>query len=485
MEGQNYLGIYLSKDTATVLYLGSKGREKNILGCFSVCLEEPDTQNFQTLANLITQGCAKREWKFSEVALALDCAMFMQHSIHSEFTDSKQIAATIKFDTEEALATDVSDVAIAFKIISTDQAGSELAAFTAKRKILSDVIDALQSAGLDPTTIEPDINCLARFVSQNLPPQDDSIPLFAMLSHRSSYYLAFSQSHDTLLMRTSLLGQTQDRDLLLAREIPLTTAMVETQQPINHLKVLDSTDSINCQNLSKTLDIEVSPLDVVKSAGAEDQLLADCHDTVDFAIAYGAALALSQKLQTINFRSDFMPFMGKKMRLQKTLRLLSICVTVLAIALGVYFQTKLAQKNKPLRDLRAKFTKDYSAVMSGRTLPTRSKDALKKLGSEKRRIEAVKSGQISVTGQKSIPAKLTQVLAAFNNAAKNTNLRIDSISITHKNIQIDGSTSSRPNTLKLRKAIEENGFEISSDRARSEGGRAIFSLTIIPKQITR
>ena len=158
LETKNYLGIYLSKDTATVVCLGSQGREHNILGCFSVSVQEQTEQNHQVLATLIAQGCAERELRFSEVAVAWDCAMFMQHNVHSEFKDSKQIAQTVRFDAEEALATDVTNIAIAFKITSSDENGSELSVFTAQRKILSDVLLSLESNNIDPITEEPDVS---------------------------------------------------------------------------------------------------------------------------------------------------------------------------------------------------------------------------------------------------------------------------------------------------------------------------------------
>ena len=126
MESQNCLGIYISKDTATVVCLDSQGKNSNVLGCFSVSVEEQGQVNAQALASLIVQGCAERELKFSEVAVALDCAMFMQHNVRSEFSDPKQISATVRFDTEEALAMDITDVALAFEIASSDQAGSGL-----------------------------------------------------------------------------------------------------------------------------------------------------------------------------------------------------------------------------------------------------------------------------------------------------------------------------------------------------------------------
>ena len=91
MESQNYLGIYLSKDRATVVCLNFLGRIGKVLGSFSVSVEEQEQATMQDLASLIARGCAQRKWSYSEVALALDCAMFMQHSVHSEFKEPKQI----------------------------------------------------------------------------------------------------------------------------------------------------------------------------------------------------------------------------------------------------------------------------------------------------------------------------------------------------------------------------------------------------------
>ena len=120
MEAKNHLGIYLSKDTATVVCLGPQGHNHNVLGCFSVSAQEQAEQKHQELATLIAQGCAERELQFSEVTVALDCAMFMQHDVHSDFKDPKQVAQTVRFDTEEALAADVSEIAIAFQITSSN-----------------------------------------------------------------------------------------------------------------------------------------------------------------------------------------------------------------------------------------------------------------------------------------------------------------------------------------------------------------------------
>lgn len=484
MERQNYLGIYLSKDTATVVCLGSQDRDHKVLGCFSVSVEEQEEQKQQMLANLIARGCAEREFKFSEVAVALDCAMFMQHNVHSEFNEPKQVAATVRFDTEEALATDVTDVAIAFEITSSDQTGSAVTVFTAQRKILSDVLVSLQQYNIDPITIEPDVNCLSRFICQNVSLPEDLHPFFCALSRRNGYFIVpvgdKQGPQKTPAVRTFLVGPTQARTELLAREVSVTAALVESGEAVNCLKVFDSAGSVNCQQLSEKLGIEAGGVDWLQSAGTEAAALADCADPVDFAIAYGAALAHLEKAQSINFRSDFMPYQGKKLRLQKTLKVAAISVTVLALAVGVYFQflseSSLSKTNKDRSELRKKFAKDYSAVMLGKELPAKFSTAKNKLGGELRRIKK-QSGPSDV---ESVSARLTLVLEAFNKCAAPTDLNIDSVTVTSK-IAIAGDTSSSRNTLIFFKAIKEK-LEISRERVYTKDRRNHFSITVVPKR---
>ena len=478
MEKGNYLGIHLSKDRATVLCLDTQGRNRNVLGCFSVSVQQKqDQSSLKELASLIAQGCAERDLQFSEVAVALDCTMFMQHNVHSEFSDPKQIASTIRFDTEEALATDISDVAIAFKITSSDHDGSGLTAFTAQHQILSEIILALQSNNIDPVTIEPDVNCLSRFVCQDLSLPDDSHPLFCVLSKSNGYFIAFSKQDKHSTMRTFLIGPTQSKTTLLARELLMTIASIKTAEPINCVKIFDASGSVDNQQLSEKLGVEVAGIDL-----ADPQTLDNCDDTVGFAIAYGAALAHPEKVQTINFRSDFMPYQGKKARLQKTLKFASISVTVLLLALGIYLTPKLLQVNENRSRLRSKFEKDYLTVMlDQKKLPAKPKDAVGKLSSLKRRIENEKKGLI--TDKQAVSVKLRLVLEAFNKCAKKTGLNINSISIADKTIHIVGDTAPRANrnTLKVFDAIREIGLNISQEILSSQHGRDTFSITVTPE----
>jgi len=486
MELQNYLGIYLYKDTATAVCLNPRGKDGSIVGCFSVSAEQQDQATMQTLADRIAQGCAERQWRFSEVAVALDCAMFMQHRVHSQFKDAKQIGATVKFDTEETLATDITNVALAFEVTVSSQAGSELTVFTVERKILSDILTALQQYGLDPVAIEPDVVCLSRFIVRKVASAEpqQAQALFGILSRHSGYLIvppvqADEASRKASAVRTFLVGKTQNSAGLLAREVLVTASMVEDTGATRTLRLFDSAGAVDCRQLGEKLGMEAGAIDLLQAAGAEMPAATDGLDPVDLAIAYGAALAHSQKGPRVDFRSDFSPFQGKKLRLQKALKFAAVSVTVLLMAVGLYFQTELFSVNRGRNGVRGKFAKDYADVTLEK-LPNSASDkkALADLEKLLRRVEAEKKG---IGDKTSISSKLTLVLAAFNKCAAQTDLNISSITITSKDILVTADTSSRQNRQKIFETIRTNGLEILQERYDLVGSRENFSITIVPK----
>ena len=487
MESQNYLGIYISRKTATVVCLGPQKKDRDALKCFSVSVEGQEQQDMQALAGLIAQGCAKRNLKFSEIAVALDCSMFMQHSVHSEFKDPKQIAVTVRFDTEEALATDITNVAVAFEIASGDQTGSQLTVFTAERNILLEVLDALQQYNLDPVNIEPDVNCLSRFISRQITSTESehTETLYGMLSNRSGYLIVppiavDDESRKASVVRTFLVGATRDRTKLLQREILVTTALVEGAGPLGCLKVFDSAGAVNSKQLSDKLGIETDEIDLRGIVDTKLQPEADYADPIDCAIACGAALAFSEKGRSVNFRDDFSPFQGKKLKQQKTLKTAAISVTILLFAVGLYFQTQLFSVNRNKNNLRNRFAKEYAEVtLEQLSADLKIKDAVRELGTLLRRIENEKKGLF--TDEKSISSNLTQVLAAFNKCAAQTNLNIDTITITAKDIMITGDTSNRQNRQRFFETVRDSGLEIKREGYTLKDNRESFRITVAPK----
>jgi len=487
VESQNYLGIYISRKTATVVCLDPQKKDGGVVKCFSVSVEGQQQEDMHELAGLIAQGCAERELKFSEITVALDCAMYMQHDVHSEFQDPKQIAATVRFDTEEALATDITNIALAFEIASSDQNGSQLTVFTAERKVLTEVLDALQQYNLDPVNIEPDVNCLSRFICRHVTSveSEQTGTLYGLLSGRNGYLIVppaatDEESPKASIVRTFLVGATQDRAKLLQREVLVTTALAEGAGPVNCLKVFDSTGAIKSQQLGEKAGMETGVIDFRGIAETKLYPEAECDDLIDFAIAYGAALAFSEKGRSVDFREDFSPFQGKKVRLQKTLKAAAISVTILVVAVGLYFHTQLFSVNRSKDSIRSRFAKDYAEVTLDKLSDNvKTKDAVRELGKLLRRIEDENKGLY--TEGKSISSNLTLLLAAFNKCAAQTELSIDTVNITTKAIMVTGDTSNRQNRQRFFETVRSSGLEIKQESYNLKDNRESFRITIAPK----
>jgi hypothetical protein len=310
--------------------------------------------------------------------------------------------------------------------------------------------------------------------------------LYGMLSHRNGYLIvppiaADDESRTTSIVRTFLVGAKQDRTKLLQREALVTTALVESAGSLSSFIVFDSTGAVNYKQLGDAVGIRTDVIDLRSIVETKLEPDADYANPVDFAIANGAALALSEKDRSIDFRQDFNPFQGKKLRFQKTLKIAAISITILLVAVGLYFQTQLFSVNKDRDELRRNFAKDYAETTLDK-LPNdfKIKDAVRDISALLRRIEAEKRGLI--TDEKSIAANLTLVLSAFNKCAAQTNLNIDTITVTTKDIMITGDTSNRQNRQRFFETIRNSGLEIMRESYSLKDNRESFRITIEPKK---
>jgi hypothetical protein len=485
VQSGNQLGIYLRKDRATVVCLASQGRDRKLLDCFSVRVEAEETDP-KVLYDRIARACGERKVRFTEAAVALDCAAVMQHAVHSEFSDVRKVAATVRFDTEETLATDVTDLAVSFRIAASDDEGAGLDVFTAPRATLTEVIQPLQAAGMDPVAIDPDVCCLSRYLAEYAEVQEDtqSSTLYAALSDGRGYLVVLSGERKPLTYRTFLIGASQDRTSLLAREAMVTTALAAAH-PAGRLRVFDASGGLLPESVGERTGLPVDSCDLAAMAGVEPGDISDCSSAVDFTLAYGAALGLTDKVDSVNLRNDHMPFLGKKLRLQRAVRFLSVSVTILLLAVGVFFHSQLLRENRHREALRAKFEPDYLAVMPGKTrLPDTMKTAVDDLARALRTLKAEKTGVGA--DQDSVSAKLTLVLKALNSCARETGLNLKSISITSTVITVEGTTSGHHNAANvLMPAMEKAGLRVLPHRVDPEDDHDKFSVTLEPKKQTQ
>jgi len=475
MDKQNCLGVYLSQQTATVVLLSTQGPNINVQDCFSISAESAQEPGL-SLASVVAAKVAARGRSFRGAAVAIDCALFTQHDLKSEFTNPKQIAQTIRFDAEEALATDAVELAIAFNVTATDQSGSDVTVFTANRQLLADILADLQAGHLDPISIEPDVVCLTRFFRHYLEPSGDASPILAIFSERSCYIIINpSESQNAPVVRSFLVNPSQDKSSVLARQIPLTTASLKLARPVTSLLIAGRAENIDYDELAERIGLEIQTIELPLPTSADQSTSAAQTTDAGFAIAYGSALSQLVRTGKTDFRQDFAPYIGGKLVLQRTLRFISVCVTIMILAAGAHFQVQVLRKNNYTNRLNEKMSTEYSAVMLGKKPPAQE-PMPSRLKREYNTIFKREKGLIG--DDASIPAKLTRIFDALNSAPKKIDLKIDNISITPKSMRITGDTNKRSSTLSLFNAFKKKKLKVQQPNLVQKGGRDTFSITL-------
>ena len=484
MEQHKCLGIYWTRSGATAVLTTLEGGTLQLWSCFTVDAAAPaEGEEPQSLAQRIVAACMERQLVFDEVAVAIDCGMFTQHNVHSDFNTSRQIAQTIRFDAEEALATDASKLAIAFTITASDESGSGVCVYSVDRTTMMDILADLQNNKLDPIAMEPDVSCLVRFLQYAFAPAAQTHPLYALLGRKFGYFVAAGKTQNNWPVRTFLIGPNQNRSVLMTREIPMTLATLNTAEPVDMLRVFDSANSIDAQKAGEESGFAAEHINLAQVMEPVTAGMTESPDPVDFAVACGAALGHLTKTR-VDFRQDFMPYQGKKLLLEKTLRMLSISVTLMLLAVGLYFQLRLYKANHYLSHQRQNMQNEYVAVFG--KAPGSSKDVLSNLRRELVRVQKVKSGQLSASGEASVSALVTYVLEALNAAPPQVQMNIDYVTVGAKSIIISGDTASRDNTIALFNAIDAHQhLKTSQQTYEFKANRDQFRVTVLPKETSK
>ena len=477
MEQNNCLGIYVSKTGATAVLLSSNTAHPAILKCVTIAYPTPETaegdaSDGKSLANRLAARLASEGVRYGDVCVSLDCTMYAQHNLHSEFTEHKQIANTIMFDAEEALARDATEMALAFSVIGTDEKGSRVTVFTADRAALSTMLSELQGANLDPTAIEPDIVCLARFLEHNFSLPKGANPLFVVLTGQACHMIHPQGHHLSPLVRGFIVGRSQNVTSVLQREIPLTLAAMNLAEPVNAVFVAGPADALDAQKIAQTTGIETQVIDLAQTAGAG----ADGAAPAEFAMAYGAALAEVKRIRPNDFRRSFAPYQGKRLMMQKTLRAISIMATVSMVVLGAYLQLKVFRKASYISQLDKNLTQDYRTIMRGAD-PSKNRSILSSLQNTYVNLDKARSGAIG--DENSIPAKLTYILEAINKTPESIDLNVTNIDLTASRMGLGGDTSRRDNTLVLFDALATHPkLQKVGEQWGQKGNRDVFTVNL-------
>jgi hypothetical protein len=469
------VGLFLSRNKAVAVWV-SAGSESAVLHTMNVTHAEDEPS---TIALQAARAVNRAGFPFDEAFIAIDCGYYTQYKLRSEFNDYSQVESTIKFDAEEAAATDAMNLAVAFDITGKNQIGSEVTVYTADRQLLTDILLDVQEGALDPTLIEPDGVCLARALAYDPRMAGRTDTVFVVLSS-SNCYMIRPQTDFAPMVRTFLIGAGQNVTNILSREIMMAAGSADPERTIKSVVLMGSTDTIDrgllAQRSGLEVGIEQPDKEMTRTAGIEEGIA--CHELM---IACGAALAAKTRGHKTDFRRDFMPYQGRRKVLEGSLRLIAISVTVLLVTMAVFFQLKAFRMNRETAKLQAKLISEHKAVTYGKS-PPRGMSIASSLNRELVRAKQMEAG-MGPGDDKSVPAKLTFFLDAVNKTPKNVDVNIRQVTVTERSMKVVGDTNSRSatevlfNQVKNHPRITMNGETM---RAAADN-RDAFQFNVEPK----
>ena len=482
MEQNNCLGIYISKTKAAAVLLSSNAAHPALLGSCSVAQPRETSQGELTqepsLAALLAARLASAGFRYGEVCVGIDSALYTQHNLRSDFSEHKQIAGTIMFDAEEALARDATEMALTFSILASDENGSRVSVFTADRGAISTMLNELQRESLDPVAIEPDTLCLARCLEHYFSHPQTVKPLFVVLGNPDANsgakcYMIHPQGHHrNPLVRSFIIGASQNATAVLQREIPLTLAAMNLPEPPGAIFLAAPPDAIDAAKLTERTGIDTQIIDLSAMTGVPPDETAP----TEFAVACGAALAQVKHIRPNDFRRSFAPYQGKRLIMQKALRAISIMATISLVVLGAYLQLKIFRKHNSIAQLEKNLVEDYRAVMYGAD-PPRNISLTRRLETEYMRLKKEKEGGIA--DESSVPAKLTYMLEAINSIPNNVDLNVSTINLAGNRMSLRGDTDGRASTLTLFRVLTEHPkLQKVSERLDQKGFRDVFTIDL-------
>lgn len=473
MESKLVIGICVARQEADVVVLDLSKSEPAVADCFRIC-PEADPSGALSLGAAVGRAVRARNLVYEEAVVSLQSDFYAQYPLRSAFAEPRQIDATIKYDTEEASATDAASLAVTYEIVRVRPDGSDVMVYAADRQTLTDLLLDMQGEGLDPVMIEPEAISLARALEQVSPSFRETNCLLVWLCGEQGLLLKNTNKGKAAYFRRVLLPGKKDRTEPLARQIQLTLAGWTCSEPIDSIVLTGQFEQVRPEILSQKLSYPVRTEELHWPFGqtAEPTLT---------AAAWGAALSSLHRIRRADFRRDFLPYQGRRKMLQKSLRTLSVSLTILFAAVGLYFQMKSLRLQNYIARLEDKITAEYKGCMYGQKPPP-NQPILTRLRSVLRQIRQRQEG-FAGGDEGSVPARLTFLMEALNKTPSSVDLQIQQISITERTIRLIGDTDGRRSTLQLLDEFKKHPkLDVESNQISPAPPRDKFEIVLQTKK---
>jgi len=191
----------------------SSGRSLTRFGAIDIApgiIEEDGIKNPEAAADSISQMFKLYNVKQHNVAISVGGYSVIVKKINVQNMPEEQLQETIHLEAEQYIPFDISDVNLDFQILG----GSELnpnqmsvLLVAAKKEMISDYLNVMELAGLNPCTIDVDAFALQNIYEANYEAENECVALIDIGANKTS--LNILKNNSSVFMRDVSLGCSQ------------------------------------------------------------------------------------------------------------------------------------------------------------------------------------------------------------------------------------------------------------------------------------
>ena len=443
---KNCLGIHYTEDRITaVLVHNDDGAYK--LGDALKLEPDSDDQGGIALIEQLKQAINHGREKPAGVALSLGGRFYQSLSHHSQFSDTRLLNQTLRYDIEEEFAGDADSIALCYQIRTGKETGADLLVHTTDRQRLSNLLSEFEQADLDAFVAEPDIASWIHYL-RNEGELSQREPVVAVAwSGQTLYILALdSQCRPVLTRSMPCASGAEAADLLNSEFMRSLAFLADADQPRILLYHPDQLEDKHINSLATKYKLQVSKLRM---------------PDLSSACAAGVAIGrLGQEVQT-DFRADgLLPaslLRARRKALYVAAGSLTLFLMMWITLMNLYSSNYQENKRLALDDMVAGYKIAYPGGKPPRNLlqvPRRTRLRL-------RDVEEKYSGNTVKTLRDSASNTLVLVFEALNKLPEDFDMTIDYMSANAEAVStFDGSVPGLKQLQDLRDAVSVNDSQL-------------------------
>ncbi|MBI9017433.1 MAG: hypothetical protein JEZ07_09265 [Phycisphaerae bacterium] len=464
MSSNNCLGIYFGKNAITAVAVSKHhhsfelGEIRNIDISENFLVEPDNISVLQSLKSL--------PGKASMVSMALDGIYYKSHPHHTEFLENKQIDQVLRYDIEDSFAVDAEEIALCYQKENTSESGCDIIVHVTNRHKLNNIIEVFENAGIDPLTIEPDINAWLHYIN-NCPDGNDNKSMVLLGCTDNNLFIVVTDSNGKVKLSRNIPAGQKITKAILSRELKRTFSILpEGVKPTRILWHNAGLAQAEIAEIAQELNM--------------DQAQAN-HESMAVAIAAGAAMGLMGGQQQADFRADNLK--PKAVIKARNFALYSLSVAVcllLCVILLINFQK--IKVHKETSDSANEVIAKVQKLVFADSKTSGSAALKRKLDKELKALMDKTSGEINVSDSESANGNLLALLNALNKLDENFNFIIEEIDINEEQIRtFRGSVLTLADYELLSNQLKESGLESIRANVDNAGIRIDFTFQLQQK----